>query len=195
MSNLSREPATTRHFESVNEPEEQAESEGPEEGQLDLQDKQDSSFESPGRRKDRRSRKVRKRGNSICRTVASSPPRRRTNRRNLMFRKTRGLNRRIGQTKSRKPTKGRPSPGVGKLRFRSAGSAYRRDRSRCRIIRQLREKSPDSSGENGELLQQLEDKDQVINGLQPIGNVSGPFTTTMLTSLRTRRRFNAKSKP
>lgn len=34
-------------FESVNEPEEQAESEGPEYGQLDLQDQQDSSFESP----------------------------------------------------------------------------------------------------------------------------------------------------
>ena len=128
------------HFESVNEPEEQAESEGPEEGQLDLQDQQDSSFQSPEETDEPQESDVPEDTRFEPEDRADEEPE-----------ADEGEDDRLA---SENFVSDQLDLLIGEI-----------DRA-VDIIRQLREEIAGLEQRNGELRQQLEDKDQVINGLQ-----------------------------
>ena len=158
------------HFESVNEPEEQAEPESPEEGQLDLQDQQDSSFESPGEMGGQAESEGLEEGQLDLQdqqdSSFQSPEETDERQESDIPEDTRF------EPEDRADEEPEADEGEDD---RLASENFVSDRldlligeidRAVDIIRQLREEIAGLEQRNGELRQQLEDKDQVINGLQ-----------------------------
>ena len=145
-------------FESVNEPEGQAESEGPEEGQLDLQD---SSLESPGEMEGQAESGGLEEGQLDLQDQQDSS-----------FQSPEETDEPRFEPEDRADEEPEADEGEDD---RLASENFVSDQldlligeidRAVDIIRQLREEIAGLEQRNGELRQQLEDKDQVINGLQ-----------------------------